>query len=168
MTSDRAMNSQKLIRCVLLNKEGLASVRFIEYELFNLWRYMMIHKYGFKISEMSLCMWISEGQYLQKEEIYAHSGEIEAVTRIVVSVYDSRYGFSQDTSRFVLEHETTKVCEILKSHIPDDMVENNFVEIRGYPGVSIETSKISRLDEVVLGLSCENNTQWIGALNPKH
>ena len=168
MLSDKAKNSQKLIRCVLRNQDNVATVRFIEYEVFNLWRYMMTHKYGFTISEMSLCMWISESQYIQKEDIYARSGEIEPVSRIVVSIFDSRNGFSHTTSRFTLESETDEIRSIIVSHIPDDIVSSEFVEIDTYPGVSIETSKISELDEVIMGLSCEQGTQWLGALSPTH
>ena len=168
MISDKAKHSQKLIRCVLLNQDNVATVRFVEYEVFNLWRYMMTNKYGFTISEMSLCMWISEGQYIQKEDVYARSGDIEPVSRIVFTIFDPRNGFSHTTSRFVLEPETEEVRSILVSHIPDKILSSEFVEVDTYPGVSIETSKISELDEVILGLSCEQNTQWIGALSPQH
>ena len=68
----------------------------------------------------------------------------------------------------MLEPETEEVRSILVSHIPDKILSSEFVEVDTYPGVSIETSKISELDEVILGLSCEQNTQWIGAVSPRH
>ena len=55
-------DNQKLIRCHLARAESAQQTRFIEFELFKLWQYMMQTKYGFEVS-------VSEGRTVEKGQV---------------------------------------------------------------------------------------------------
>ena len=117
--------SQKLIRCLLSSPEGSETVRYIKFELFKLWQYMMITKHGFQISDMTLCLWVNEQQFQEKESLYSRSGEIQDVSRIVVSIYNKKNGFTHITNRHVPVEETERMRGVLLTHAPTDLVTSN-------------------------------------------
>ncbi len=149
------IDSQKLIRCNVSSVNGVPTVRFIEFEVFKLWQYMMLNKHKLTISDISLCLWVNEIEFKQKEELYTRSGEIESVHRIAVSIFDSKNGFSHVSSRYALDQDVNKVRGLLLSHIPDSFTVKKSFEVEIYPGKVIEKGKISGLNEIVLGLSNE-------------
>lgn len=155
MSGNTANGSTKLIRCNVSNQDGTGSTRYIEFDVFKFWQYMMGHKHGLKVTDLSLCLWVDNADYKQKEDIYVRSGTITSVSQIIVSIFDRKNGFSHTSSRFVPEKDVDKVREILMSHIPEDVAKSEDFEINTYAGKSIEKNKISRLDEIVLGLSCD-------------
>jgi hypothetical protein len=145
--------SQKLIRCFLSSPGGSETVRFVEFELFKLWQYMMTTKHGFQISDMTLCLWVNEQQFQEKESLYSRSGEIQDVSRIVVSIYDKENGFTHVTNRYVPVEETDRMRGVLLTHAPTDLVNSNQFEIETFSGKIIEKNKVSGLSEISLGLS---------------
>ena len=155
MSGFKSNGSTKLIQCKVAGKDGGTSTRYIEFEVFKFWQYMMVNKHGFEISDMSLCLWVDDADYKQKEEIYVRVGTIASVCKIVVSIFDSNNGFTHTSSRFVPEADVKKIRNILLTHIPDDVAKSDDFEIHTYSGKSVERNKISRLDEIVIGLSCE-------------
>ena len=155
MSGFKSNGSTKLLRCKVAGHDGSASTRYIEFEVFKFWQYMMVHKHGFEISDMSLCLWVDDADYMQKEEIYIRVGEVASVSKIVVSIFDRNNGFTHTSSRFVPETDAEKIRNILMTHIPDDVAKSDDFEILTYSGKSVEKNKISRLDEIVIGLSCE-------------
>ena len=153
MTGISSSDTQKLIRCSVSNKEGFTSSRFVEFEFFKLWHYTMYHKHGITVSDISLCLWVSEDDYKPKKDIYMRFGETESVNKIVISIFDRWNCFSHTSARYVSEQEAAKVREILLSHIPVDIAQSDSLGIHTYPGKSIVNTRISRLDEIVLGLA---------------
>lgn len=149
------IDSQKLIRCYVSNSDGIPTVRFIEVEVFKLWQYMITHKHGLTISDISLCLWVNETEFKEKEELYKRSGGVEPVHRLVVSIFDNRNGFFHVTSRYVLDQDVNKVRGILLSHIPNRFDNKDSFEVETYPGKAIEKEKIASLNEIILGLSNE-------------
>ena len=149
------IDSQKLIRCSVSSQDGIPTARFIEVEVFKLWHYMMKNKHGLGISDISLCLWVNEEEFKQKEELYTRSGKVDSVHRIVISIFDSRNGFSHMTSRYVLDQDVNKVKSILLSHMPKNFVNSESSEVETFPGRVIDKGKISNMDEIILGLSSE-------------
>ena len=155
MSGFKSNGSTKLIRCKVARQDGSTSTRYIEFEVFKFWQYMMVHKHRFEITDLSLCLWVDDADYEQKEEIYIRVGSIAPVCKIVVSIFDSKNGFTHTSSRFVPEADAEKIRNILMTHIPDDIAKSDDFEINTYSGKSVERNKISRLDEMVIGLSSE-------------
>ncbi|MCK4951074.1 MAG: hypothetical protein KAS48_04590 [Gammaproteobacteria bacterium] len=147
------IDSQKLIRCSVSSQDGIPTTRFIEVEVFKLWHYMMTNKHGLSVSGLSLCLWVNEEEFRQKEKLYTKSGEVETVHRIVVAIFDSKNGFSHMTSRYALDHDVNKVKSILLSHMPKNFANKESFEVETFPGRVIEKGKISSMNEIILGLS---------------
>lgn len=147
------VDSQKLMRCYVSGADGIPTVRFIEFEVFKLWYYMMTNKHGLSVSELSLCLWVNEDEFKQKEKLYARSGEVETVHRIVVSIFDRKNGFSHMTCRYVLDYDVNKVRSILLSHMPKNFVNKDSFEVETFPGKVIDKGKITNMNEIILGLS---------------
>ncbi len=128
---------EKLIRCNVVNRYNEESIRFIEFNNFKLWEYLMTNKHGIKIGNMSLCLWISNEEFQENESLYLRSGEVEPVTRVVVDLFNEEYGFSNAITRFVRDTETEQVIKILTSHIPEDYVNTDICQVDTYAGYSI-------------------------------
>ena len=113
--------SQKLVRCQVVNRYRETSTRFIEIGAFKLWEFMMTNKHGLQVGEPSLCLWVDDGEYENNANVFDRAGEVEQVNRIVVDLFDREYGFSQTTTRYARISETDQVLDILRSHIPAEL-----------------------------------------------
>jgi hypothetical protein len=145
--------NQKLIQCRLTTASGMQQKRFIEFELFKLWQYMMQTKHAFEISDLAMCLWVSEKDYLIKKSLYDRSGDILNVDRLTVSIFDQRNGFSHITNRFARKEDTDQVKSILLSHVPKELADSADFSLDITPGRTIERGPISGLSEISLGLS---------------
>ena len=117
--------SQKLVRCEVVNRYHEASVRFVALDAFKLWEYLMSHKHGLRIGEPRLCLWIDDEAYERGANVFDRAGEVEAVNKIIVDLFDAEYGFSQTITRFARAAETVQIIEILHSHIPAPLSESD-------------------------------------------
>ena len=142
---------EKLIRCNVVNRYNEQSIRFIEFNNFKLWEYLMTNKHGIKIGNMSLCLWISDDEFKENESLYLRSGEVEPVNRVVLDLFNEEYGFSNAITRFVRDVETEQVIKILTSHIPTEIVDTDACQVDIYPGYSI-IQKANAEPSAILGL----------------
>jgi|GEM_PF-281308 len=132
---------QKLVRCSVSSNSGEDNIRIVELENFRLWEYLMTNKHGLTVSDLYLCLWVSDYEYQQRQSIYTHAGATERVNRIVVDLYDEEYGFTNTINRFAPESDTDKVVSILTSHIPKPMHSSGLCNIEVVEGYSIEQHK---------------------------
>lgn len=151
--------SKKLLRCKIINKDGNQSERFIEFEHFKLWSYMMFHKHGLKIQDISLWLWIQEKDYLAREEIYSRAPECVDVNKLCVFVFDEHNGFSHVIHRFSLRDETPKVEKILSSHLSPELVAAGNYEITVHRGRCVKND-LKNTQKLVLGLSDKDDRLW--------
>ena len=121
--------SQKLMRCQVANRYQEASVRYIELDAFKLWEYLMTHKHGLKVGEPTLCLWVDDNEYRRNANVFDRAGEVEAVNRIVVDLFDDEYGFSQTVTRYARAGESAQVVAILRSHIPEQLRDSDACQI---------------------------------------
>jgi hypothetical protein len=145
--------NQKLNRCGLTPAEGRTQTRFVEFELFKLWQYMMQSKHGMHVSDLAMCLWVNEQDFLAKQSLYERSGNIEPVNKLTVSIFDERNGFTHITNRFALQSDTEQVKAVLLSHVPDSLESSDNFTLTLTPGRAIERGAISGLSEISLGLS---------------
>ena len=144
--------TEKLIRCDVINKYNEQSVRLIEFNHFKLWEYLMTHKHGARIKNISLCLWVSEEEYQDHESVYSHTGEAEPVNRVIVDLYDEEYGFSNIITRFVRASETDQVIAILKSHLARQSTTPADTQIQTFRGYSIIQNKPTHTRPMLMGL----------------
>lgn len=144
--------TEKLIRCDVINRYNEQSVRLIEFNHFKLWEYLMTNKHGAKITNISLCLWISEEEFLDHEDVYSRSGDVEPVTRIIVDLFDEEYGFSNAITRFVRESETEQVIKIISSHIPNSISDSDDCQIQTFKGYSVTQHRHMTTRPMIMGL----------------
>lgn len=147
------IKSQKLVKCLLQSKDDRTSTRFIELENYKLWSYMITHKHGFRIREIFLALWMNEEEFAARRDLTARYGKVIRLNRIVITVYDDANGFSLAMSRYVLDHETAMMKEVLSSHVRQELKASNSFEMRIVRGYGIVNQK--KLDKAVLGLSSD-------------
>jgi hypothetical protein len=129
--------TEKLIRCNVTNRYNEQSIRLIELSSFQLWEYLMTHKHGARISDVTLCLWLSSQEFEDHESIYSRAGEAEAVNRVVVDLFDEEYGFSNPVIRYVRASETEQIKKILTSHLPEAIRNSDNCGIYTHEGFSI-------------------------------
>src|SRR5262245_16930240 len=81
-----------LVRCNVTNRDGAASVRFVEQDHFRLWQYLMANKHGFTIADPTPCLWLPEAEFAPKAGVFGLAGQCDAVTRLTFAVYDQASG----------------------------------------------------------------------------
>lgn len=154
---DDFQDSRKLIRAVLTNSRGEAGTRYVELEHFRLWEYMMSQRHGFDLLDKGLCMWLSEERYRAQQDLFDHAGEVRPVTRIVTLIYDPLHHFDLILNRFVPSEDTDEMVDVLRSHVPQDVLDSDRFDMRAYPGRAIERPEPLELEAIVLGLSAEHD-----------
>ena len=142
--------TQKLMRCRVVNRYREAGIRFVELDAFKLWEYLMTNKHGQQIDEPVLCLWIDDEDYRRSSDVFDHAGQVEAVSKIVVDLFDPEYGFSQTIVRYTRSHEAEQVADILRSHIPAHLRDSDDCQVEIVAGhavsqVPLQTSRGARI-----------------------
>jgi len=144
--------SQKLVRCQVINRYQETSIRFVEIGAFKLWEYLMTTKHGLKVGEPCLCLWIDEDEYEANANVFDRAGEVEPVNRIVVELFDSEYGFSQTTTRYARIKESEHVLGILRSHIPPELCDSESCSIDIIGGRVVQQWHPNARRNILMGL----------------
>lgn len=145
-------DSQKLVRCDVVNRYNEASTRFIALEAYKLWEYLMTHKHGLKVSPPRLCLWLDVPTFQSGSAIFERAGATEAVDRITVELFDTEYGFSQTVTRYSRTAETDQVIQILRSHIPADLSDSDACHIDVVNGRVVEKWHPNASRNILTGL----------------
>ena len=145
-------HSAKLIRCNVTNHSGEQSVRHIYLDEFLLWEHLMVSRHQVTVGDISLCLWVPEGEFSRNENIYQHTANLEMVNRIVVDLYDPENGFSNTITRFVMRDECERVREIILSHIPADRRKDELCEVSVVSGTCVQKYRHCPDKEIILGM----------------
>ena len=145
-------DSQKLVRCLVANRYQETSIRFVEIGAFRLWEYLMSSKHGLRIGEPTLCLWVDESDYEHNANVFDRAGEVEAVDRIVVDLFDREYGFSQTITRYARSAESDRVVEILRSHIPAQLCDPDTCQIERIGGRAVQQWHPNARRNILTGL----------------
>ena len=144
--------SQKLIRCQVTNRYQETSTRFIELNDYKLWEYLMTTKHGLRVGEPHLCLWVDAAEYQDNATVFDRAGEVEAVDRIVVDLFDAEYGFSQTITRYARATESDQVVGILRSHIPTELVTPESCQIEVINGQVVQQWHAKASRDLLTGL----------------
>ncbi|MBT5229992.1 MAG: hypothetical protein HOM11_06910 [Methylococcales bacterium] len=143
--------THKIIMCSACNSDGVTTPRLIELEAFKLWRYMMEKSHNIQIDDLRLGLWIDSDSFYEREEVHARSGEVEAVDRILLSIFDAKNGFCETIMRFAKQSETAQVRQVLMSHVADSIKDAGDVDVDVLPGFCVV--KHGAVNQINLGLS---------------
>ena len=144
--------TEKLIRCDLVNRYNEITSRYIEFENFRLWEYLVEHKHGAKISNPTICLWVNAEEFENNEPVYARSGDIEHVSRVVVDLFDEIYSITNTVIRYTRSAESEALKKILCSHIPDAVLKSNNCDVRIEKGYAITQFMHRQQRPVMMGL----------------
>jgi len=150
--------SEKLVRCEVSNCHDEASVRLVELDSFKLWEYLMVHKHHMQISNPTLCLWVSLGEFEENEATFEHYGALEPVDRILVDLFDGECGYSQTSIRYARSSETKRVIEILKSHVPQQLHTEEACNIQVIPGMIVQQWQHDVREALHIGLSNQDSS----------
>lgn len=145
-------DTEKLIRCSVINRYSELSVRLVELNNYRLWEHLMTSRHEATIKDIKLCLWTCNKHFHDNESVYANNEEIDPVNRIIVDLYDEEYGFSNTIVRFVMASETEQVVKILRSHISTDHYIPEDCDIQVHEGVSIVQKHHIRSRPMIIGL----------------
>ena len=135
MQTPTAPHRQVLIRCSVINRDTVCSVRFVEHEHFRLWQYMMANKHDLIVQDTAVSLWLPESEYASNASVFDRAGACEGVTRLTFGVYDRATGLCNTLQRFVPVHETEQVRDLLLRRIPPDLRDSDdflMEQQRGY------------------------------------
>ena len=144
---------QKLIRCHLARAGSAQQNRFIEFELFKLWQHMMQTKHGFAVSDLTMCLWVPVDEFNTRAKLYERIGAVDEVTRLTITIFDERHGFTHVSHRYAEAAEANTVQGVLLSHIPDSVTQSQHFELTVSEGRTVEKGQVSGFSEISLGLS---------------
>ncbi len=114
-----------LVRCVVENRAGTPSLRFVEQSHYRLWQYMMANKHDLRVKTASLALWVTDEEYNDKSAVFERSGLLEAVDRIAFAVYDHDTGVVSTLQRFVARQDTNALRDSLMARFPEALRASN-------------------------------------------
>ncbi|MEW6367011.1 MAG: hypothetical protein AB1714_20470 [Acidobacteriota bacterium] len=85
------MGKIKMVKCTLAQNGGLPSlrnVRFVPLNEYNLWSYLMLHKYGWQVEKEQISYWMDDETYV-RESASLTPDRVERVFRVTVEWIDS-------------------------------------------------------------------------------
>jgi hypothetical protein len=152
--SDRQpfLESQKLVRCDVVNRYNESSTRFVALDAFKLWEYLMCHKHGLRVGEPRLCLWVDEDAFQRGASVFERAGAVEPVDRVTVDLFDTEYGFSQTVTRYARTNETPQLVDILRSHIPPPLDASDACSIDIVHGQVVEKWHPNASRNILTGL----------------
>ncbi len=150
---------QKLLFCKVVSKDFGQSKRFVELENFQLWAYMMFHKHGLRIQDISLWLWVCENKLQEYQELYEQMPDILQVSKIGVFLSDELNGFSHVIYRYSEEDQVSAMKKILMSHVSPELISSGNCELVVEQGYCIKND-IKNLGKMVLGLSENDTSIW--------
>lgn len=150
---------QKLLYCKVVSKDFGQSKRFVELENFQLWAYMMFHKHGLRIQDISLWLWVCKDKLQEYQKHYEQAPHILQVSRIGVFLSDELNGFSHVNYRYAEDDQVTTMKKILMSHVSPELISSGNCELVVEQGYCIKND-IKNLGKMVLGLSENDTSLW--------
>lgn len=135
MPQSAPLHRHVLVRCEVINRDKVTSVRFVEQDHFRLWQYMMANKHDLIVQGAAPCLWLPEDEYAANSTMFESAGACEAVTRLTFAIYDQESGLCNTLQRFVPLAETERLSELLLRRLsPDIGGSDDFVmeQRRGY------------------------------------
>ena len=104
------VDSRKLLRCLVINRYQRTSTRFVEFDAFKLWEYLMKTEHGRKVTDPRLCLWVHADEFGEHAAVFERADDVEQVNRIVVDLFDDAYGSSQTVTRDARDTGTPHVA----------------------------------------------------------
>ncbi|MBU0485346.1 MAG: hypothetical protein KKB30_12645 [Proteobacteria bacterium] len=128
-------SSQKLIKCNVCHLGKSPTIRFVEIELFKAWAYIMFHRHGLSVSDMSQHLWVDMVEYESRKSIYDKLEQPEAVDHIELLITCGTSNTCHTVNRFTFHQDVDEIKSVLLSHLCEDIRSSKnyqFIVTTGY------------------------------------
>jgi hypothetical protein len=154
MANERNVEEKrKLVRCWMVNPAGEGRWRFVELEAFRLWEYVMSHKHGMTIDNLSMCLWVPDSLFQQNSAMFKEAGTVTPVNQVTIERYDPNYGFYHLIQRYCLAEDTDEMIRRLRGHIAQQTGSETGWGLHTTEGWGIEPNVGELVEPVALGLA---------------
>lgn len=136
-------DSTQLVKCRVTNQSQDESFRLIERSNFDLWHYLAVNKHHITVSQPTLCLWVNQGEYVAKEEIYSRAGLVEAACRITLLAFDEQEHDYTSIRRYTLAPDAMTVEQVLISHLSHTARDRGDFTLDREMGYAITTDPIA-------------------------
>ena len=154
MPNERNLEEKrKLVRCWMVNPEGEGRWRFVELEAFRLWEYVMTHKHGMTIGDLSMCLWLPDSLFQENRAMFKEAGTVTPVNQVTIERADPNYGFVHLIQRYCLAEDTEEMLRRLRSHIAKHSHAEGSWDVRTTEGWGVEPNVGELIEPVALGLA---------------
>lgn len=147
-------SSRKIIKCNVSRLGQSPTAKYIEIEVFKPWAYIMFHRHGLTVSDMSLHLWVDIEEYESRKIIYDKLDQPEAVDRIQLLLSCETSNACHAVVRFSAHEEIETIKEIMLSHLCEEIRSSQSYQFIITPGYIFKLRNES--EGFLLGLEGSN------------
>lgn len=112
---------QLLVHCSVSSGTAPESSRFVDQQIYPLWRENMANRHNLCVTYLDTCVWLPEPEFLWQRQLFQHSGRSEAVTRLAFTVYHPTSHVTEHKVRFIRTQDEATLIPLLERHLlPND------------------------------------------------
>lgn len=114
-----------LVRCEVENARGEHSLRYVEYNQFRLWQYLMANKHNIVVKKAGMGLWLPMREWESQAHLFERAGTIETVMRLHFEIFDPDTGLCDIVQRFVPQADFKLVADKLQAMLPAAVRESD-------------------------------------------
>lgn len=127
-----------LTRCVVRNSTGTTSIRYTEYQAFELWAHLLQTRHRITVCKATPCIWLPEREFESRRSLLDRSYEMQGVTCVEVAAYNPETRITEHKTRYIATVDWPVVGELVQAHLETPGAECSTVL---HPGVALATSR---------------------------
>lgn len=119
------MAKEKIVRCIVYKGGDSASgsVRYVPFDIFHLWKHLMVEKHGFEVTDVCPSLWFDvDGD----PNVNYAEANYEKVIRITLWLYSEEAGMFREIRRYFPSEDYEKIKQKFLSHFEDACKGSSF------------------------------------------
>lgn len=128
-------SSRKIVKCKVSHHGDSPTTKYIEIEIFKAWAYVMFHRHGLVVSDLSLHLWVDMVEYENRKIVYDKLEQPEPIDRIELLISCETSSACHTVFRFSAHEDVDKLKEVMLSHLCEEIRFNKsyqFIVTTGY------------------------------------
>ena len=111
------LHRQTLVRTEVVNPSGEASQRYIDRQVFTLWKHYVEHRHGLRVKAPLSCVWVPADEVRRQDRLFAAAAHRCSVQKLCFECYDAKSGITEEKTRFVPEEDVDAMVDRLMQHL---------------------------------------------------
>ena len=137
MMQSQTQHRQSLVITEVRNPKGVTTNRYVDADVFELWRHWMCTRHRFIVEGARPCLWLDSREAEHHPLLRHDLTPNDRVCKLVIERFDQRTEMTTHTSRFTHRRETDLLKQALSRHLSG---EGRSVEIFTHPGYIVEAA----------------------------